>query len=299
VQERQKEYEVKLNQFEGPLDLLLYLINKAEVNIIDISVMEIVTQYIEYLDRIRELNIDVASEYLHMAATLIRLKARELLPPQEGEVIEDEEDGIYNREQLIQQLLEYKKFKEAASTLKVFEAEQFGAFSRGKAETIEHNLESDEVDLGNISIYDILSAFKKILERAADPQGEFKHVVEVDNVKIDDRIDHILSLLSESEEVPFEDLFKGDSRRIVLVVTFMAILELVKMQEIRFRQEENFSVIFVIRRHDKQNFETIPIADQTESTESEQLSLQTSPIEPVQSEDDESADGESDDRKSE
>jgi segregation and condensation protein A len=299
VQERQKEYEVKLNQFEGPLDLLLYLINKAEVNIIDISVMEIVTQYIEYLDRIRELNIDVASEYLHMAATLIRLKARELLPPQEGEVIEDQEDGIYNREQLIQQLLEYKKFKEAASTLKVFEAEQFGAFSRGKAEVIEHNLESDEVDLGNISIYDILSAFKKILERASDPQGEFKHVVEVDNVKIDDRIDHILSLLSESGEVPFEDLFKGDSRRIVLVVTFMAILELVKMQEIRFRQEENFSAIFVIRRHDKQNFETIPNADQTESTESEQLSLQTSPIESVQSEGDDSTDGESDDRKSE
>jgi segregation and condensation protein A len=286
VQERQKEYEVKLDQFEGPLDLLLYLINKAEVNIIDISVSKIVTQYIEYLDKIRELNIDIASEYLHMAATLIRLKARELLPPQEGEVVDEQEDGIYNREQLIQQLLEYKKFKEAATTLKVFEAEQFGAFSRGKTEVIEHNASDDEIDLGNISIYDLLSAFKKILERAADPQAEFKHVVEVDNVKIDDRIEHILSLLSESDEVAFEVLFRGDYRKIVLVVTFMAILELVKMQEIRFRQEENFGAIFVIRRHDRQNFyESSAVLESNEVTDSEQIPSETSPNEPEQQSD--------------
>jgi segregation and condensation protein A len=220
-----------------------------------------------------------------MAATLIRLKARELLPPQEGEVIEQEEDGIYNREQLIQQLLEYKKFKEAASTLKVFESEQFGAFARGKAETIEHDTSADEVEFGNISIYDLLSAFKKILERVADPEAEYRHVVEVDNVKIDDRIEHILSLLSESEEVAFEELFRGDTRKIVLVVTFMAILELVKMQEIRFRQEENFSAIFVIRRHDKQNFYiTDSPVEQSEDTPPEQFSPELSLIEPDHSE---------------
>ncbi|MBN1600889.1 MAG: segregation/condensation protein A [Chitinispirillaceae bacterium] len=283
MQERQKEYEVKLDQFEGPLDLLLYLINKAEVNIIDISVTEIVTQYIEYLDKIRELNIDVASEYLHMAATLIRLKARELLPPQEGEVLEEQEDGIYNREQLIQQLLDYKKFKEAASTLKVFETEQFGAFARGQAEVIEHSISNEEIDLGNLSIYDLLSAFKKILERAADPQAEYRHVVEVDNVKIDDRIEHILSVLSESEEVAFEELFSGDYRKIVLVVTFMAILELVKMQEIRFRQEENFGAIFVVKRHDKQNlYGSSAETEQVETIESEQIPSESSPIEPEQ-----------------
>jgi segregation and condensation protein A len=105
-----QEYEVQLELFEGPLDLLLYLVNKSEVSIVDISVSEIVTQYLQYLDMIRDLNIDVASEYLHMAATLIRLKARELLPQQEGEELL-EEDGIYNRDQLIQQLLEYKKFR--------------------------------------------------------------------------------------------------------------------------------------------------------------------------------------------
>ncbi|NLD92525.1 MAG: segregation/condensation protein A [Fibrobacter sp.] len=262
---QQQEYEVQLELFEGPLDLLLYLVNKAEVNIVDIAVSEIVTQYLQYLDMIRDLNIDVASEYLHMAATLIRLKARELLPQQEGEELL-EEDGIYNREQLIQQLLEYKKFKEAAGTLKVFESEQYGSHVRGKAEVLESTINSDDIDLGNLSIFDILSAFKRILERAKDFPAEYKHVVNVDNVKIDDKIEHILSKLSDAEEVPFEELFLGDYRKIVLVVTFMAILELVKMQQIRFRQEENFGPIFVLRQKNPPPMtEMIQQSDQTET----------------------------------
>ncbi len=262
---QQQEYEVQLELFEGPLDLLLYLVNKAEVSIVDISVSEIVTQYLQYLDMIRDLNIDVASEYLHMAATLIRLKARELLPQQEGEELL-EEDGIYNREQLIQQLLEYKKFKEAAGTLKVFESEQYGSHVRGKAEVLENTAGGDDIDLGNLSIFDILSAFKRILERAKDLPAEYKHVVNVDNVKIDDKIEHILSKLSDAEEVPFEELFLGDYRKIVLVVTFMAILELVKMQQIRFRQEENFGPIFVLRqKNPPQMTEMIQPSDQTET----------------------------------
>ena len=130
-----QEYEVKLDLFEGPLDLLLYLVNRAEVDIVQIPVAQIAQQYIEYLDLMRELNIDVAAEYLYMASTLIRLKARELLPPVEGETIEQEE-GIYNRQQLIAQLLEYKKYKEAAFSLRHFEAEQIGCFTRGSAEPV-------------------------------------------------------------------------------------------------------------------------------------------------------------------
>lgn len=244
---KQQEYEVRLDLFEGPLDLLLYLVNKSEVSIVDISVSQIASQYIQYIDLLRDMNIDVASEYLHMAATLVRLKARELLPPQENEEIE-QEDGIYNREQLIQQLLEYKKFKEAAGTLKIMEAEQFGAYVRGRADVIESSSSDDEVDLGNLSVFDLLTAFKRILERAKDSPEEYRHVVAVDNVKIDDKIEHILSRLTEVDEVAFDELFEGDYRRIVLVVTFMAILELVKMQEIQFRQEENFGQIFVSKR---------------------------------------------------
>ncbi|NLE01562.1 MAG: segregation/condensation protein A [Fibrobacter sp.] len=247
MQGKQQEYEVNLALFEGPLDLLLYLVNKSEVSIIDISVSEIAMQYIEYLEIVRDLNIDIASEYLHMAATLVRLKARELLPLQDGEEL-DQEDGIYNREQLIQQLLEYKKFKEAAGTLRIFEAEQFGAFTRGRSEVFETSGDEQGIDLGNISVFDLLTAFKRILERVVDSEDEYKHVVNVDSVNIDDRIEHILSQLTEHEEVLFDDLFIGDTRKVMVVVTFMAILELVKMQEIGFRQEVNFGPIFVCRK---------------------------------------------------
>ncbi len=251
---KQQEYEVRLDLFEGPLDLLLYLVNKSEVNIVDISVSEIALQYIQYLDLMRNLNIDVASEYLHMAATLIRLKARELLPPSENEELEQEE-GIYNREQLIQQLLEYKKYKEAAASLKVFESEQFGAFPRGKAEVIENVSDEQTIDLGNISVFDLLSAFKRILERAANTTEEYKHVISVDVVKLDDRIEYVLVYLSEHNEVPFEELFAGDTRKIMLVMTFVAVLELAKMQEVAFRQETNFGPILVSRRKEKENSE--------------------------------------------
>lgn len=244
---KRSEYNVKLELFEGPLDLLLYLVNKSEVNIIDISVSKVVAQYLEYLDLMRELSIDVASEYLHMAATLIRLKARELLPDHsDGD--EPDEEGIYNRDQLIAQLLEYKKFKEAAGTLRTFESEQYGAFPRGSAEVVETTASEEEVDLGEISIFDLLSAFKRILERVNSGETVPLHVVSVDTVKIDERIEVILGQLCEKREVRFEELFMGDYRKIVVVVTFMAILELVKMQEISFRQEQNFGAIFVSRK---------------------------------------------------
>jgi segregation and condensation protein A len=244
---KRSEYNVKLDLFEGPLDLLLYLVNKSEVSIVDISVAQVVAQYLEYLDLMRELSIDIASEYLHMAATLIRLKARELLPPQEGDE-EETEDGIYNREQLVAQLLEYKKFREAASTLRTFESEQYGAFTRGTHEVVEAVQQEQEVDLGNIGIFDLLAAFKRILKRVDNGENERLHVVSVDMVKIDERIEIILGLLCDKNIVAFEELFLGDYRKIVVVVTFMAILELVKMQEISFRQEESFGPIFVSRK---------------------------------------------------
>jgi len=246
-----QEYSVKLSQFEGPLDLLLYLVTRAEVDITQIKVSVIAQQYLEYLDLLRELNINIAAEYLYMASTLIRLKARELLPPSEQEKLETE-DGIYNREQLIAQLLEYKKFKEAANSLRHFESEQIGCFPRGNIEDIVLPVtnENDELVPGTISIFDLISAFRKVLERAQTGE-DAKHVVEIDMVRIDDRIEHIISVLDNDAEICFEDMFKDDMRRIVLVVTFMAILELIKMQEIHFRQEAQFGKIMVKRRQEK------------------------------------------------
>jgi segregation and condensation protein A len=261
---RSQEYEVKLDLFEGPLDLLLYLVTKAEVNIADISVSEVTTQYLSYLDLMRDLNIDIAADYLHMAATLTYLKAREVLPPQPGaEAPPGAEDGIYNREQLIQQLLEYQKFKQAAGALKNFEAEQLGLFKRGAAEKIADAETAEGVDLGSLSVFDLLTAFKRVLEMAKK-EDEGRHVVNLDNIKIDDRIERVLSVLADRAEVRFEDLFTDDLRKIVVVVTFMAILELVKMQEITFRQEERFGSIMVIRR--TPDAKTPPVPAEREDT---------------------------------
>ena len=244
-----REYEVRLELFEGPLDLLLYLVNKAEVNIVDIKVSEIAAQYLEYLDIMRGLSVDVAGEYLNMAATLVRLKARELLPDSAPEELEGLDGEIYEREQLIAALLEYKKFKEAAGALKSFEARNFGASPRGAAEDVESldAPEGGEITLGDISIFDLISAFKGVLERVVDDEGT-RHLVEVDDCRIDDRIEHIVAVLGDAgRELRFAELFADDRRRIALVVTFMAILELVKMRRIRFRQEEAFGEIFVTR----------------------------------------------------
>ena len=241
------KYEVKLDLFEGPLDLLLYLVNKSEVNIAQISVSAITDQYLQYLDAMRDLNIDIAAEYLHMAATLIRIKARELLPEDNKDEVLADEEGIYNRDQLIAQLLEYKKYKEAAQSLRGFEAHQAGSYGRGSAEEIEPNATGDDVYIGNLTVVDLFEAFRRILERAKveDPQ----HVVKMNEVRIDDRIERVLSVLGDvGQEISFDDLFKDDLRKMVIVVTFMAILELIKMQEIQFRQEKHFGGIFVARR---------------------------------------------------
>jgi segregation and condensation protein A len=240
------EYTVKLDLFEGPLDLLLYLVSRAEVDIVDISVAQITAQYLTYLDLMRELNIDLASDYLSMAATLLRLKARELLPAEEQDEPE-EQDEIYSRQQLIDKLLEYKKFKEAAGSLRVYEAEQFGSFTRGTPEQIEPSYDRDEeLTAGEVSIFDLFSAFKRVLERAVEEHREaVPRWIVSDDVKLDDRIEHLLAMLEEHDEVCFEELFVDDVRRLALVVTFMALLELVQMKRIRFRQEGHLSAIYV------------------------------------------------------
>ena len=241
------EYAVKLDLFEGPLDLLLYLVQKSEVEIIDISVSEVTKQYLSYLDIMRNLNINIASDYLSMAATLVRLKSRELLPESEAEELEEEE-GIINREQLIEKLLEYKKFKEAAGSLRTYEAEHIGSFSRGAHEDVETVMDSQDTSLDSITMFDLIAAFKNVLERVEKEGPEGRQTIKPDNVRLDDRIDHILGKIEENTEVLFEDLFLDDTRKIVLVVTFMAILELIKMARITFRQEKQFGSLFIKKR---------------------------------------------------
>ncbi len=244
---KSKDYEVKLDLFEGPLDLLLYLVQKSEVDIIDISVSKISKQYLEYIDIMRNLDINIASEYLSMAATLIRLKSRELLPENESEAL-DEEEGIINREQLVEKLLEYKKFKEAAGSLRTYETERIGSFSRGKNEEIETTLDSHNTSLDTITMFDLISAFKNVLERIEKDGDDQQQTISTDNIRLDDKIEFILGKIEEKSEILFDDLFLGDNRKIILVVTFMAILELIKMERITFRQEEQFGALYIKKR---------------------------------------------------
>jgi segregation and condensation protein A len=240
-----QEYNVCIDVFEGPLDLLLYLVAKSEVDIAQIQVSQIARQYMQYIEVMQDLNLEIASEYLSMAATLTRLKAREILGdeagPGEGDI--DPED-ICTRRQLIEKLLEYKKFKEAAGSLRIHESERFGCFPRGMAEEIEVGEGGQQVALESLSIFDLISVFRRILERAAQ-EGANTRTINTESVRLDDRIERVLDVLHEGNEVPFECLFEDDMRKIVLVVTFMAILELVRMKKIGFRQEKVFGQIFV------------------------------------------------------
>jgi segregation and condensation protein A len=236
-QEGTSSYSVKLDVFEGPLDLLLFLIKRDKIDIYDIPIAHITKQYLGAIELMRELNLDVAGEFIVMAATLMRIKAKMLLPKTQEE--EEEEDP---REQLVAALLEYRKFKEAAGILREKETEQSAWFPR-KDFSFVQQLPEDEV-LIEASLPDLVFAFKRILD--GHPKEIF-HTVNYPKVSIEERIDHVLSRLTEKDGIVFGELFLDTPIKLVMVVTFMAILELIRLQRIYIRQNRHFSDIWVFR----------------------------------------------------
>src|SRR5215217_1470911 len=200
-------YEVKLPVFEGPLDLLLYLVEKNELNTKDISISAITDQYLAHLQLLEKMNLGEAGEFLVMAARLMRLKARELLPAEDKDELEDME-YLLDRQALIAQMLEYQKFKEAARSLRSIEAKHFGAFPRGRSE--KPGAENEDEEDGEAGVYDLLAAFKSVLaQRPRIPV----HEVEIDEVTIEDRMQHVETELLNAGRILFEDLFGNDPRR--------------------------------------------------------------------------------------
>ena len=227
-------YEVHLEIFEGPLDLLLYLIKKNDLQITDIPISQITQEYLSYLDLIRELNLEVAGDFLVMASTLMQIKSRSLLP---SGPLEGEEDP---RTELVQKLLEYAKFKEAA---KFFEAraEEFkNTFYRGTPVFKE-----DDKTL-QVELFDLLSALKDVIERLP----EESRVLKGEEFPIELKIEKILNLLDERGTVMFHEVFADERRRMGVVVCFMALLELIKMQRIAARQERAMGPILIFKRLD-------------------------------------------------
>lgn len=233
-------YQVRIENFEGPLDLLLHLIKKNEINIYDIPVAIIAQQYLEYLEAMEELNLNVAGDFLVMAATLLQIKSKMLLPVDER--AEDDEDGPDPREELVRRLLEYKTFKEAARQLDDQEKMWREVFWREET-PLDEEVEED-LPLENVSLFDLVDALKEVLER--NPSSRLIEIVP-DNLTVRERMNLILEMLEGKDSVSFAALFEGSSHRMVIVVTFLALLELMRVRVVRVFQAETFGPILVSR----------------------------------------------------
>jgi segregation and condensation protein A len=227
-------YRVKLDIFEGPLDLLLHLVKKNEVELSDIPVATITDQYLAYLDLLQQLDLDVAGEYLVMAATLLHLKSRLLLPTDE---MLDEEEGEDPRAELARQLLEYQRFKEAAEMLAHRDLLERDVFARPP---LRDESESEQDVVYDVSFGDLLAALQEVLKRAAP---EVVHEVVLEQVSLRDRLCFILDTLRERPEVQFSELFPPGVTRLQMLVTFLALLELVRTSMVHIGQEERFGPI--------------------------------------------------------
>ena len=231
------DYKVKLEIFEGPLDLLLYLIKRDELDIYDISIERITRQYLEYLQAFKELNIDVAGEFIVMAANLLYIKSRSLLPvdqqPPEEEAEEDDP-----RWELIRQLIEYKKFKEAAAQLHDRALEQENTFVRGGISTSEG---VRPLLLGEVGIFQLINAFQNVIKRV-EARDELQQIFG-ENYTVSDKIETILARVSEGGALKFSELFAEMASRIEIVVTFLALLELIRLKQVRAIQPGQFGEI--------------------------------------------------------
>jgi len=235
---RGDDYRVELDIFEGPLDLLLYLIKKNEIDIYDIPIAEITRQYLSYLEIMRILNLEMAGEFLVMAATLMRIKAKMLLPSPSTEEEEEIEDP---REELVRRLVEYQHYKEISRKLSELEESQRGLFFRVGSPPGEAESESEI----RATLFDLLAAFKKAMDNAPRPGY---HEVEPESVSIEERIEFITNLLREREGVSFFEIVSGE-RKIIVIVTFMAILELVKRQKIFAKQSTPYGDLWIYQRN--------------------------------------------------
>jgi segregation and condensation protein A len=236
------DYKVKFEVFEGPLDLLLYLIKKEEVDIYEVNLTRLATQFVEYIETMRLLDLEVAGEFLVMAATLMYIKSRELLPVDQQVQTEGEDEGEDPRWELIRQLVEYKKFKDAAAQLAVLEERQEAVFPRvpGKLE-----FETEQPRGAEASIFDLLNAVNSVLQRFGQRPDQ-RDIFE-DKWTVSEKLEHLMRALSEKSRLKFSELFAGAGSRTEVVVTFLALLELIRLKQITAVQEEPFGEIEIRR----------------------------------------------------
>jgi len=249
------DYKVRLEIFEGPLDLLLYLIKKDEVDIHTISIERITRQYLDYINTFKLLNIDLASEFIVMAANLMYLKSRTLLPRVDQPPEEDAEDDD-PRWELIRQLIEYKKFKDAAGFLSLRELEQEGRFEHQP--DITDAPAEEPITLAEVSIFDLIRAFQNVLKRF-EKTHDFGDIID-DRYTVSDKIELLLSHFIPGESRRFEELFKSATTKAEVIVTFLALLELMKLNQFFVRQNDLLGEI-VIERRDNQYSASVDLTE--------------------------------------
>jgi segregation and condensation protein A len=231
------DYTFRLEGFEGPLDLLLHLIQKNELDIFNIPIALITEQYLEYLQLMKVLNLDIAGEYLLMASTLLHIKSKMLLPKSSAGEEEEEEDP---RAELVRRLLEYQKYKEAAGELEKRPMLNRDVFIRLISSETEEAAGEERIE---VNLFGLLEAFRQVLERV---KLESVHEVVLEPLSVEDKIEEILALLErENRSMAFHRLFPEEASRRVIVITLLAILELVKMKRIRIFQLAPFETIRV------------------------------------------------------
>ena len=234
------DYSIKINEFEGPLDLLLHLIKQSNIDIVDIEINEITKQYLDYLNKMEELNINVASSYLVMAAELMEIKSKSLLPNEE--IIPEEDEEVVSKESLINKLIEYQKYKDMVSTFKDLETERQSIFVKSPEKSsnyIDHIAKNTE----DTSVEDLVDAFKKFLERK-DLEKPITTKITNKEYSIKDRKKSIKNILKEKKHVLFTDLFT-EYNTSYIIVTFLSILEMAKEKEITIKQANNFQDITI------------------------------------------------------
>lgn len=232
------EYTVTIDKFEGPLDLLLHLIKQADIDICDISILEITKQYMDYINKMEEMNLNIASEYLIMAAELLEMKSNMLLPRPKLEDDEYEEDP---REKLIKRLLEYEQYKQVTDDFKKLELSRREVYTKEPSNLKEFKVEVDET--GNGSIEDLLLAFQKFLERK-ELEKPLNTKITNKEYSVGVRSNEIRTILKNKKKLYFDELFEEFNKTYV-VVTFLSVLNLARKQELKIEQENNFEKIYL------------------------------------------------------
>lgn len=231
-------YEIKLENFEGPLDLLLHLIKKNEMDVYDIQVAEITAQYLATLDAMKSLNLDIAGEFLLMAATLLHIKSRLLLPQSVDEEAEEEE--IDPRAELVRRLLEYQKYKDAGEMLNL--RPQLGREVFARKFPSPELADTDDGEMVAVGVFELVEAFQKLLKETSDP---YVHEVQVERLSVAERVTAIIDQLEGHRELAFMELFPKSPERPLVVVTFLAMLELVRMRMVRLMQNSRCGGIWL------------------------------------------------------